>query len=276
MANENQPLTPPQVIHALMTIIREMREQFGTKLKIKQKSPIMRLIGIILFFNKNFMDSFITVLGKTIYFPSNWETIIKICDDHLESGADDSEFPIVHTPEARRLFAILCHEYVHQKDFKNNKLFPLLYISPAIYALAGLAGLIASSWNFQWIILSPFLLYAIPTPAYWRSYFEARGYATNVVLKTLLYGTPQNRMNNITHMYMEHFTGPTYYWMAGHPMYNKIISTLLERKYVNGVQQMVQDRLDKAIDTIETRDSSELDELEHVYRIVEEAQKKDK
>ena len=110
MANENQPLAPPQVIHALMTIIREMREQFGTKLKIKQKSPIMRLLGIILFFNKNFMDSFITVLGKTIYFPSNWETIIKICDDHLESGADDSEFPIVHTPEARRLFAILCHE----------------------------------------------------------------------------------------------------------------------------------------------------------------------
>ena len=77
-------------------------------------------------------------------------------------------------------------------------------------------------------------------------------------------------------MYMEHFTGPTYYWMAGHPIYNKIISTLLERKYVNGVQQMVQDRLDKAIDTIETRDSSELDELEHVYRIVGEAQKKDK
>ena len=116
MANENQHLTPPQVIHALMTIIREKREQFGTKLKIKQKSPIMRLLGAILFFNRGFMDSFITVLGKTIYFPSNWETIIQICEDHLERGADDSEFPITHTPEARRLFAVLCHEYVHQKD----------------------------------------------------------------------------------------------------------------------------------------------------------------
>ena len=275
MANENQPLTPPQLIHALMIIIREMREEFGTKLKIKQKSFLMNVIGYAMFFNKGFMDSFITVIGKTIYFPRNWETIIKICEDHLESGADDSEFPIVHTPEARRLFAILCHEYVHQKDFKDNKLFPLLYTTPVIYAVAGLAGLIASSWNFQWIVLTPFFLYVIPVPAYWRSYFEARGYATNVVLKTLLYGTPQNRMNNITHMYMEHFTGPTYYWMAGHPMYNKIIGKFLGRKYVNGVQQMVQDRLNKAIDTIENRDSGELDELEHVYRIVKEAQEKD-
>ena len=276
MANENQPLTPPQVIHALMTIIREMREQFGTKLKIKQKSPIMRFLGTILFFNKSFMDSFITVLGKTIYFPSNWETIIQICEDHLESGADDSEFPIVHTPEARRLFAILCHEYVHQKDFKNNKLFPLLYLFPAVYALPGLIGLIASFWDFQWIMLSPFLIYGIPTPSYWRSYFEARGYATNIVLRTLLHGIQQDFTNNLSHLYMEHFTGPSYYWMAGHPLYNEMIGTLLGRKYVNGVQQMVQNRLDKAVTTIENRDSRELDELEHVYRIIGEAQKKDK
>jgi hypothetical protein len=257
-----------------MIILREMREQFGTKLKIKQKSLIMRFLGIILFFNRSFMDSFITVIGKTIYFPDNWETIIKICEAHLEDGADEADFPVVHTPEARRLFAILCHEYVHQKDYKNNKLFPILYVFPTIYAIPGLIGLIVSFWHHEWILLSPFLLYAIPVPAYWRSYFEARGYATNTVLRTLLYGTPQRFSNSLSNFYMEHFTSSSYYWMAGHPWYNKIIGVFLGRKYVNGVQRMVQDRLNKAVESIETRDSSELDELEHVYRIVSEVQKK--
>jgi len=273
MANEIQPLTPHQITHALMILIREMREKFGTKLKIKQKSPIMRLLGVVMFFNEGFMNDFITVLGKTIYFPKRWEAVIKACEDHIDSGADNSEFPITYTPEARKLFGILCHEYVHQKDFQENKLFPLLYISPTAYAIPGLVGLVGSFWNLNFAALVPFLLYTIPTPTYWRSLYEARGYATNVVLRSFLYGNEQDKEHTLSHLYMHHFTGPAYYWMSGHPLYNKLISKFVGGDYINGVEAMVKDRLDKAAATVETRDSSELDELEHVYRILNQVQK---
>lgn len=273
MANENQPLTPQQTIRALMMLIREMREKFGTKLKIKQKSPLMRLIGAIMFFNEGFMNDFITVIGKTIYFPKNWEGIIKDCEHHLDSGADDSDFPITSIPEARNLFGILCHEYVHQKDFKSNKLFPVLYLYPAIFAVPGLIGLIMSFWDINCIFLVAFLLYGLPTPAYWRSLYEARGYATNLVLRSLLYGNEQDRDHNLSHLYMKYFTGPSYYWMSGHPFFNKLIGKMTGGAYVNGVHKMVEKRFDDAAATIESRECGKLDELEHVYRIVNKVQK---
>ena len=274
MSKRLKPLNTPQTVQALRILVPEMRQKFGTKLLIKQESLIMKIFGKLLFFNGSFMSSYITVLGKGIYFPSNWEGIIELCEEWIENEEAPKNFPMHRGAEAMALLGVLLHEYVHQMDNKNNKLFPLLYTSPAILGIIGVIGVFVTIWFPKMWFLITALLYAIPFPTYYRSYYESRGYATNIVMRYFLYRHPREEITPM--MFMPQFVGPSYYWMAGHPLYNEIIGTLIGKKYVNGVQQMVQNRLDKAVTTIESRDSSELDELEHVYRIVEEAKKKGK
>ena len=40
------------------------------KIVSKQDSKLMRILGKILFFNKDFMTRYITVIGNTVYVPS--------------------------------------------------------------------------------------------------------------------------------------------------------------------------------------------------------------
>jgi hypothetical protein len=72
--------------------------------------------------------------------------------------------------------------------------------------------------------------------------------------------------------YMTYFTNSTYYWMAGHPWYNKIVSFILRRPYMNKTEAMVATRLIAAKETLMQQEPGEQDELEHVSRIIKQAQ----
>ena len=121
----------------------------------------------------------------------------------------------------------------------------------------------------MWFLITA-LLYAVPLPAYYRSYYESRGYATNVVMRYFLYRYRADQIDPVE--YMTYFTSPSYYWMAGHPWYNKIVSFILRRPYMNKVEAMVVTRLKAAHATLMKQECGEQDELEHVYRIIKQAQ----
>jgi hypothetical protein len=60
--------------------------------------------------------------------------------------------------------------------------------------------------------------------------------------------------------------------MAGHPWYNKVVSFILRRPYMNKVEAMVATRLKAAHATLMKQECGKQDELEHVYRIIRQAQ----
>ena len=270
MSKRLKPLNTPQTVQALRILVPEMRQKFGTKLLIKQESLIMKIFGKLLFFNGSFMSSYITVLGKGIYFPSNWEGIIELCEEWIDSDEPVSNFPVSRGSEVKALLGVLFHEYVHQMDNKKNILFPVLYTTPAILGIIGVIGVFVTIWFPKMWFLITALLYAVPLPAYYRSYYESRGYATNVLMRYFLYRFRYDQIDPME--YMPYFKGPAYYWMAGHPWYNKIVSFILRRPYMNKTEAMVATRLIAARETLKQQQPGEQDELEHVYRIIKQAQ----
>ena len=85
------------------------------KIKYKDESLFMKILGSLLFFNKSFMATYTTTIGSTIYFPSK-----KFVEERYYSS-----------------ILILLHELVHVQDgIKFNPIiFAMLYLSPQIFGL---------------------------------------------------------------------------------------------------------------------------------------------
>jgi len=125
------------------------------KIAFKDKSKFMKLLSVILFFLPSFMTRYTTTIGYTVYFPS-------------ETNLDKN-------PEGN--LRVLAHEFVHMMDYKKyNILFSLGYIFPHIFAVFSLFALMAISFSNLWLLSLLMLLLALPLPAYFRMYFELRGY----------------------------------------------------------------------------------------------------
>lgn len=126
------------------------------QVKYKDKSWFMKLLGTLLFFNKNFMTNYTTTIGSTVYFPS--ESFVKV---RPVSAA-----------------VVLLHELVHVHDAKKYSkfLFGLLYLTPQIFALLCLP-LFLISWK---IALPLVLLFCAPIPSPFRTHFEKRAYLTSL------------------------------------------------------------------------------------------------
>lgn len=124
-------------------------------IQYKDQSSFMKTLGTILFFNKNFMTSFASTIGSTVYFPN--ETFIRL------------------RPISSAI--VLLHELVHMSDEQkyNKLLFGLLYLFPQVLILLFFPLLFVS-----WKIALFFLLFAAPIPAYFRMYFEKRAYISSL------------------------------------------------------------------------------------------------
>jgi len=163
-------------------------------IKYKNNSLFMKILGFILFFNKDFMSKYTTTIGSTIYFPSK-------------------EF-VEKNPIAKII--TVSHEARHIVDSKRyGVLFSILYLMPQLLALLLIPLLFVN------VYLALFcLLFLLPLPAYFRMRFEILGYTmslfvinellkeNNVPLekrKELLY----NKVNNCN----EEFTSSKYYYM---------------------------------------------------------------
>ena len=147
----------------------------------KRNSLLMKLLSKILFFNKKFMSSYITVIGNKVYVPElPWK--------------EDNPYGATE---------VLAHEWVHMKDNKRlGMAFKLLYLMPQILTPLCLLGF----WN-PWFFLA--ILCILPFPAPWRTKFELRGYTISMACRYWLLGREPDY-----HFFIKQFTGPNYYFMC--------------------------------------------------------------
>jgi hypothetical protein len=131
------------------------------KIRYKDMSLFMKILGKILFFNKLFMTKFVTTIGATVYYPSQKY----ILDDPVRAAM------------------ILSHEYMHARDARKSGTFKNVvgYLFPQLLALLTLTTIplcfMYGSWGLFGLL---FLLFLAPLPAYWRMKFEVRGYTMSL------------------------------------------------------------------------------------------------
>lgn len=165
----------------------------GFRVAFKDESALMQLVGALVRpFNRRFMTSFTTTIGKTVYFPSRAH--------YQESPA--------------RTFTTLAHEFVHlTDDEKHGVWFKVSYLLPQLLALpalvASVIALVFTSWAWAAVVGS-FLL-ALPWPSPWRAKWEARGYTMTLAVIQWMTGVmrPEQRES-----IAENFYGPDYYYMV--------------------------------------------------------------
>ena len=146
----------------------------------KKESTLMKWLSKLLFFNKRFMTSFITVIGNKMYVPMlPWK-------ENNPYGACE----------------VLAHEFVHMKDNQRlGPLFKFLYLCPQILMLLS----VFAFWNPWWFLCLGFLL---PIPAPFRAYFEFKAYVVSMAVCWWLLSTAPDPNH-----YIKQFTTGNYYWM---------------------------------------------------------------
>lgn len=141
-----------QSFDALVNVIKRRVPDF--QIKFKDESPFMKFLGKLLFFNKGFMTTYTTTIGKTVYFPERAK---------FEANRG-------------RYFKTLCHEYVHVMDYVQRPVrFILGYMFPQVLALLSLGAIFAFISPWFWLFLLA-LLFAAPIPSPGRAESEIRGY----------------------------------------------------------------------------------------------------
>jgi hypothetical protein len=158
------------------------KRRFGAEVKFKDESRFMKLLGVLLFFNPNFMTRFITVIGKTVYFPSR-----KWLEEREESAA-----------------RTLCHELVHVADEARvgSLAFRLSYLFPQWLSLFSLTAFAVGPSALV------FLVFLAPLPAPFRAFWELRGYAMTDAATWHTSG----KFVNIDWL-VKQFTSSSYYFM---------------------------------------------------------------
>jgi hypothetical protein len=168
------------------------------KLRIdyKDESLLMKILGKILFFNKDFSTHYITTIGSTVYFPSRkW----------IEDNPTDA-------------MLVLSHECVHIADSirLTAPLFTLMYMAPQILVLLMIAAFFFIGW---WALL--FLLFLAPLPSPGRMYLEKRGYRMTLFALDRRFrelGLSDDARDallkqNAANIDKKYFAGPAYYFM---------------------------------------------------------------
>lgn len=182
------------------TFAENLRNHYSFTIKYKNESLFMKMIGFILFFNKDFMKSFVTTIGSTIYFPSK---------DFVESNQIPSMITLVH-------------ELVHVAQAKKHGriLFFLMYLFPQCLAVFSLLAILAFVWT-PFLCALIFLVFTAPIPAPFRKNFELEAY----YMSLQMYYLDMKRMNRpdeeiqrnlfiwLLDLNLHSFRGPNYYFM---------------------------------------------------------------
>ena len=127
------------------------------QVKYKDQSAFMKFLGTVLFFTPDFMTSYTTTIGSTVYFPTN---------SFVKSRPISSA-------------VVFLHELVHVHDEKtfSKPFFGFLYLFPQILALLCLPLFFFMSWK---ILIPLMVLFVLPLPAFFRMYFEKRAYISSL------------------------------------------------------------------------------------------------
>ncbi len=186
----------------------------GFRIKDKKKSHLMKVLGWLLFFNKRFLDNYITTLYPEIYVPE----VPYRPYNHLHA------------------ISVFAHEYVHLSDRKKmGWLFNFIYLSPQILAVVGLLGFIFSPWYFL------FFLFILPWPSPGRAWAEVRGYRMSMAVQYWL--NPEINIELLIERYVYQFTSSNYYWMMP-------FGDLMRRIFAKELDKIKKDELSSELEEI--------------------------
>jgi hypothetical protein len=117
------------------------REVPKFEVAFKDESKLMSLLGFLSYpFNPSFMTTYTTTWGTKVYFPSK----------------------AFYTGDPGKSFRILAHEFVHLWDSKQHPAtFKLSYLFPQLLAVLPLLAYAVLAWPHAWIVLLPFVSYAL-------------------------------------------------------------------------------------------------------------------
>ena len=178
------------------------REVPDFEIRSKKESRLMKLLSMVLFFNKDFSTRYVTTIYPHVYVPSlPWKP---------------------NRPTSR--ISVLAHEFVHLYDRKRlGWIFNFLYLSPQIFALLSLGAF----WNLWWLMA---LLFLLPLPSPGRAWLEFRGYRMTAAIHWWLTG---QRVNTV--WLREQFVGSGYYWMF--PFKN-----FIEKRILKAIENIEDDK----------------------------------
>lgn len=181
--------------HKLNNLISALTSNYNVKIKYKNESLLMKLLGHILFFNPRFLNEYSTTIGNTIYFPSK-NKVNKYSEVYL---------------------SLTLHEFQHIKDSNNinSFLYSTMYLFPQILFLLIIPLYFIIGW---WALLS--VVFLAPIPAPFRSKIELRGYKVSlftiaVILKENGYKglELEEKLYSFANDFNEKFCNSSYYFM---------------------------------------------------------------
>jgi hypothetical protein len=176
---------------SLVELVQAAQKYFpDLRIDYKSQSSFMKLLGRIMFFNKNFMTSYTTTIDSTVYFPNALFVKIRPVSSSI----------------------IILHELVHLYDSNKwgKRVFDFLYLFPQSLVPLSIPLLIVN-----WHISLFFLLFILPFPALFRTYFELRAYmatlyVTNAIsIKLNLKSTLDVQKEDL----VSQFNSSSYYFM---------------------------------------------------------------
>lgn len=175
-------------LQALEKRIKELVPSF--EVRFKDESPFMKLLGKVMFFNKNFMSGYITTIGTKVYFPTRE----------------------AYHGDPRNSFRVLAHEFVHVFDYVLNPakfalgyLFPQVLFPLAVFAFLGFL----SPWFLTFLV---FLLCLAPIPSPMRTHWELRGHGMGLKVEQW-WGEPPEALDQAVSWSASHFVTADYWFM---------------------------------------------------------------
>ena len=186
----------------LQEYLSQARRRYGVEVVEKTTSKFMRVLATLMFFNKTFLEGYITTIGATIYWPN-------------------IEQMYMHPDQA---FGGLFHEIQHAADFRRAPgFFVSTYLGPQILVFAAIVSLLSLLLGNFWLFWLLAILFLAPIPSIGRTIWEMRGTSCGIALRIW------NGIE-ISDAYKEavvdRFTGPDYYYMMP---FDKIVLWLFER-----------------------------------------------
>lgn len=181
-------MTRDDLIFEKIKIWIKYRIDDNFKVKVKDNSFFMRMLGTLLFFNKSF-KTYTTTIGSTVYFPA----------DKFNSGL---------------MWPTLAHEAIHIMSAKKytKPLYFFLYLFPQSLAPFAFLALLAIWFSNWWLLCLLFLLCLAPLPAYFRYRDELKAYIMSLFVVWHRYNLKEISDRNIEHVAQKFYTSH-YYWM---------------------------------------------------------------
>lgn len=171
-------------------LIKIAKKRFPAfKIKYKNESIFMKIIGLLMFYNRKFMTEYTSTFFQTVWYPSK---------KYVETNS-------------WRAGKVLAHELVHMSDNKEHPvLFKLMYLFPQWIAIFSLVSIVAIWYSMYFLLALFFLLAIVPWPSLPRTQLELRGYAMTIAINYWKHGSILDKTKDDI---VKLFVGPAYYYM---------------------------------------------------------------